>query len=173
MMFVGYIVGIVLAAAAIICGCVGAILAKKNQKKSKWPMWTILAGMVALVSAAVNYNAFAATADLGESEFPFTSNRADDGIYAAYEPFGLVIHGTTGKLYYDGKLVRFFDDRYPGEDFRAIAVGYYEKAGVIDVRSIRDNSGSKSELVGLEALSSEEFNRRVITDLPESKESPL
>lgn len=57
-MHIGYIVGTMIAVLFIICGCIAAILAKKNQKRSKWAMWTIFFGFVALISAVVNYNLF-------------------------------------------------------------------------------------------------------------------
>jgi bacteriorhodopsin len=57
-MDVGYIVGIVTAVVIIICGIVGAIAAKLNNRTSKWPFWTIIFGIAALISAAVNYSIF-------------------------------------------------------------------------------------------------------------------
>jgi hypothetical protein len=55
---IGFIVGIVVAAAAIISGIAGLVIAKKNERKSKWPVWVIVFGIVALISAAVNYGLF-------------------------------------------------------------------------------------------------------------------
>lgn len=57
-MHIGYIVGIIVAVSLIICGCVASVLAKKNQKKNRWGVWAIIFGIVALISAAINYNLF-------------------------------------------------------------------------------------------------------------------
>lgn len=57
-MHIGFIVGIIIAAALIISGGVAIILAKKNNKRSKWAIWAILIGIIALISAAINYNLF-------------------------------------------------------------------------------------------------------------------
>jgi len=57
-MGVGYIVGITVAIALIILGIITFILAKKNGKRYKWAIWLIIIGIVALISAAINYNFF-------------------------------------------------------------------------------------------------------------------
>lgn len=57
-MYIGYIVGTIIAVSLIICGGTAAVLAKKNQKKNKWAIWAIIFGIVALISAVINYNLF-------------------------------------------------------------------------------------------------------------------
>ena len=57
-MDIGYIVGITVAIALIISGVITIILAKKNDKRNKWAVWLIIIGIVALTSAAINYNFF-------------------------------------------------------------------------------------------------------------------
>lgn len=57
-MHIGYIIGIIAAVSLIICGCVAAIYAKMNHKKSKWAIWPIIIGIGALISAVINYNLF-------------------------------------------------------------------------------------------------------------------
>lgn len=57
-MDIGYIVGIIVAVSVIICGGIGIVLAKRNGKKSKWAIWAIIFGVIALISAAINYNLF-------------------------------------------------------------------------------------------------------------------
>jgi hypothetical protein len=99
-----------------------------------------------------------------ESEQAFTSNQADACTYLVYESFGLTIDEATGKLYYQDTLVRCFDDIVPTENLSAKAIGYYEEAGTIDVRAVRDNNSSTSKVIGLEVLSSDEFSSRVIAD---------
>lgn len=57
-MYIGFIVGIVIATVMIILGGIAIVIAKKNNKRSKWAIWSILIGIVALISAAINYNLF-------------------------------------------------------------------------------------------------------------------
>jgi multisubunit Na+/H+ antiporter MnhB subunit len=57
-MHIGYIVGAIVAVSFIICGVAATVLVKKKQKKNKWPIWTIIFGIVALISAVINYNLF-------------------------------------------------------------------------------------------------------------------
>jgi glycerol uptake facilitator-like aquaporin len=57
-MFVGYIVGIIVAVVLIIGGCVAVANAKRNNRKNKWGFVAIVFGVTALISAAVNYNLF-------------------------------------------------------------------------------------------------------------------
>ena len=80
-----------------------------------------------------------------------SQNFADPQVYGVYEPYGLAI-GSDGRLYYNGSLVRSFDDQSPSGFFSIKAVGYYEPDGVVDIRAVRDNS----ELTGIEILSEEE-----------------
>lgn len=96
-------------------------------------------------------------------ETAVSENIADPKIYEVYTPFGLTVDPDTSKLYYDGKLVRCFDDQIPTGFFSVKAIGYYEKNGVIDVRAVRESS----KLIGLEVLSEDEFNGRIIKeDIP-------
>lgn len=95
-------------------------------------------------------------------ERAFTQNRADPELYSVYEPYGLTVEEKTGKLYYNGELVRCFDDAIPTKNFSTKAIGYYEESGVVDVRAIRGNAADSYELSGLEVLSSTEFNAREI-----------
>ncbi len=57
-MHIGFIVGIIIAVALIISGTIAIILAKKSNKRSRWAIWSILIGIIALISAAINYNLF-------------------------------------------------------------------------------------------------------------------
>lgn len=57
-MHIGHIVGSSFAVLLIICGIIAAVLAKKNQKKSKWGIGVIIFGIIALISAVINYNLF-------------------------------------------------------------------------------------------------------------------
>lgn len=57
-MYIGYIVGIIVAICIIVCGGAAAIYAKKKGKKCKWAILAIVFGVVALISAFINYNFF-------------------------------------------------------------------------------------------------------------------
>lgn len=57
-MHIGYIVGTILAVLLIICGSTAVVFAKKNHKKNKWAIWAIVFGIIALISAVINYNLF-------------------------------------------------------------------------------------------------------------------
>lgn len=108
--------------------------------------------------------ATSAVASDNQTETAFTSNHVDAALYSEYLPFGLTVNEQTGKLYYEDKLVRCFDDQFPANGFRVKGIGYYEETGVLDVRAVRDNSGFTSKLTGLEVLSPSEFEKRVIND---------
>lgn len=124
---------------------------------------TLLAIFLACFIVLGTASAFATSAIASnDKEMPFNSNQVDADLYSIYEPFGLTIDAQTGKLYYDGKMVRCFDDQIPKENFSAKGIGYYEKDGVIDIRAIRENSTSK--LLRLEMLSDTEFQKRIIDD---------
>jgi RsiW-degrading membrane proteinase PrsW (M82 family) len=58
-MHIGFIVGIIIATTLIIIGGIAIVIDKKNNKKSKWwAIWSILFGIIALISAAINFNLF-------------------------------------------------------------------------------------------------------------------
>lgn len=116
----------------------------------------ILTGFVILGTAGIFATSAAASA--GGTETVFNGNQARPNNYAIYEPYGLTVN--QGKLYYNDKPVRCFEDQMPAKGFRVIAVGYYEKSGVIDVRAVRETVRGKSRLTGLETLSQEEFESR-------------
>lgn len=116
----------------------------------------ILTGFVILGTAGIFATSAAASA--GGMETAFNGNQARSKDYAIYEPYGLAVN--QGKLYYNDRLVRCFEDQMPAKGFRVIAVGYYEKSGIIDVRAVRETVRGKSRLTGLETLSQEEFESR-------------
>lgn len=59
-----------------------------------------------------------------------------------------MVEEKTGKLYYNGELVRCFNDAVPTKNFSTKAIGYYEESGVVDVRTIRGNFANSYELSG-------------------------
>lgn len=74
----------------------------------------------------------------------------DPAVYAPYTPYGLTADPQAGKLYYDGKLVRRFEDKVPAGGSRVKAVGFYEASGEIDLQALRE--GPDYKLVGLEVV---------------------
>lgn len=74
----------------------------------------------------------------------------DPAVYAPYTPYGLTADPQAGKLYYDGKSVRRFDDQFPARGSRVKAVGFYEASGEIDLQALRE--GPDHTLVGLEVV---------------------
>lgn len=132
------------------------------MKIKKTTAITIISACFIILGAACVFTTSAA-ASTDNQETAFVENNATSEDYAVYQPFGLTVD--NGKLYYEGQLVRCFDDRISTKNFSTKAIGYYEKSGTIDVRTIRENTGSTSgELTGLEAATQEEFQNRVITD---------
>ena len=58
MMHIGFIVGIIISMALIIVGIIVMSLAKIKGTKNKWAVWLIAFGVVALISAVINFNLF-------------------------------------------------------------------------------------------------------------------
>lgn len=88
--------------------------------------------------------------------------------YAAYEQYGLVYDGEKDILYYDGKLVRYFDDSYEVETGITVGTTHYTDAGEIDVYGVRDSSdalnddgisNSGKKLTGLRVATQQEFSQ--------------
>lgn len=103
--------------------------------------------------------------------------------YSKYAGFGLIFDKTTRSLYYDGKLVRYFEDYYSLGENMSAGIDYFNKDGTIDVHGIRDFSqieynadGSydpSGKLVGVEAYSQAEFEARDIEALTNPSQSPV
>lgn len=101
-------------------------------------------------------------------------------IYAAYEQYGLTYNKSTDQLFYNGELVRYFEDWYPVGDGGSAGRDYLNENGTIDVHGVRDLSqlthksdGSfdpSGKLIGVEAYSQAEFEAR---DIEELKNPPM
>ena len=96
-------------------------------------------------------------------------------MFAVYEQFGISYNKSTEKLFYNGELVRYFEDYYPvggKEEDTYSGIDYFNENGTIDVHGIRDlsklirntdgttNLGGK--LIGVEQYSQAEFDARDI-----------
>lgn len=90
------------------------------------------------------------------------------GNYADYEQYGLVYDGEKDVLYYDGKLIRYFDDSYDVETGITVGTTHYTATGEIDVYGVRDpfgvlnDDGTSSpggKLTGLRVATQQEFSQ--------------
>jgi hypothetical protein len=98
--------------------------------------------------------------------------------------FGLTYNQTTGDLYFNNELVRYFEDMIPlvMPDGQSASFGtaLFNESGTVDVRAIRDfsqeiiNSDGSTDpsgrLLRLERLSQAEFDARNIEDLKKQLE---
>ena len=53
-MKIGIIIGYILAIILIIVSLIGLLFSKKQNESSKWALWVMLAGVIALLTAGVN-----------------------------------------------------------------------------------------------------------------------
>jgi len=84
----------------------------------------------------------------------FERNNAD--VYSIYEKYGLTYNNDENRLYYNGKLVRYFEDNQ-NTDGTFSGVTSANADGSVDVHSIRNSAG---ELTGIEAYSQAAFDTR-------------
>lgn len=102
-----------------------------------------------------------------------TSDRAAfRKICKSYEPFGLTYDSARDELWYNQKLVRWFEDYYPVDGGGEVGIDFFNEKGVVDIYAVRDlnnltrhNDGSYEpggKLTGLKEFSEEEFSARDI-----------
>ena len=110
-----------------------------------------------------------------------TSDRAAfRKICKSYEPFGLTYDSARDELWYNQKLVRWFEDYYPVDGGGEVGIDFFNEKGVVDIYAVRDlnnltrhNDGSYEpggRLTGLKEFSEEEFAAR---DIEAIKNPPL
>ena len=94
--------------------------------------------------------------------------------FEIYRDFGLVYNRETGRLYWNGELVRYFEDMIPlPNGFGEFGIMHTTEGGTVDVRAVRDLSQMVFQgtidrslgLLGLEAFPQEEFDARDIEEL--------
>ena len=99
--------------------------------------------------------------------------------FPLYEPFGLRYDAEQNELWFDGELVRWFEDYYPlSGDGAQAGTDFFNERGVVDVYAVRDRSrivragdGSydpSGTLTGVEAFSEEAFAARDVEALRHS-----
>ena len=94
-------------------------------------------------------------------------------MYARYEQYGLTYNKSTDQLFFNGELVRYFEDYYPVGDSKNDAysgIDYFNENGTIDVHGIRDlsqatNYNPGGKLIGVEPYSQADFDARDIENL--------
>ena len=92
--------------------------------------------------------------------------------FKAYEQFGMVYDAEKKELYYNGKVVRWFEDYYTIADGTQAGRDFFNEDGVVDIYAVRDlNSFVRSDdgsfdpsgtLVDVKEFSEEEFAARDI-----------
>ncbi|MCH5269666.1 MAG: hypothetical protein J1E83_02860 [Lachnospiraceae bacterium] len=99
--------------------------------------------------------------------------------FKPYEQFGMTYDANKNELYYNGKLVRWFEDYYPIADNSLAGNDFFNENGAVDVYAVRDLSsfvrfddGSfdpSGKLAGLKEFSEEEFDARDIDAIKNPK----
>ena len=94
--------------------------------------------------------------------------------FSAYAQFGLSYDSEQNILYYQGQRVRIFEDTYSLGDYGYSSVEHFDEQGSIDVKAERHLSNDSrnadgsyepsGQLVGLHALSAEEFAARDLVE---------
>ena len=89
--------------------------------------------------------------------------------FSVYAPFGLSCDSVGEELYYRGRRVRIFEDVVQGDALQEEAglcyeLEYVDSEGAVDVRTVRDETGT---LLRLEQLSEAEFQSRDLKDWTE------
>lgn len=94
--------------------------------------------------------------------------------YDIYAKYGLSYDAAKGILYYQGRQVRVFEDSYFIDSNSCCVSEHFDRAGVVDVKALRDLSligynddGSydpSGMLTGLRALTDAEFTARDLTE---------
>lgn len=74
-------------------------------------------------------------------------------IFSPYQSYGLIYYEKEDRLYYNGKLVRYFEDIVSSDYF----LKWPNQDGTVDVYAQRDESG---RLTGVNSFGQQEFSRR-------------
>ena len=138
------------------------------MKMKKASIITILAAVVVVACVSI---LFATSAKNNPTESPSASEESssdtvvqniyDPNLYKDYEPYGLKFDLENSKLYFEGKLVRCFDDQWKGDNLNTKGIGYYETHGTVDIKAVHD---SNDQLTGLQKATEEEFAAREIPE---------
>jgi len=152
---------------------ISSIMDTKRKKAGVAVLCMVLVGIImtgaTLAAAADKEPADGYTAITEEAAYVQTPE-SKAKMYAGYEQYGLTYNKSTGQLFFNGELVRYFEDYYPvgdNEDGAYSGIDYFNENGTIDVQGVRDLSqltlnpdGStdpSGKLIGIEPYSQEEL----------------
>jgi len=93
--------------------------------------------------------------EMAELEAAFRASSVQ--IFAIYEQHGLTYNPDNDRLYYNGELVRYFEDNKKTEPGQFEGTTHPGADGNIDVHAVRNSAG---ELIGLELYSQAEYDAR-------------
>lgn len=139
--------------AALLVLCAGAALATDAPKET------------IRMETTDGFGAAEAGEDVSEIAF---SKETYDAFYAQYAPYGLTLDA-SGRLMYEGKRVRYFEDMYPVDLSSRAGTAVQFSDGEVDVYAVRDLTGPilrqpdgsfdpSGRLTGLRAATQEEFD---------------
>lgn len=160
---------------------ISSIMDTKRKKAGVAVLCMVLVGIMmtgaTLAAAADKEPANGYTAITEEAAYVQTPE-SKAKMYAGYEQYGLTYNKSTGQLFFNGELVRYFEDYYPvgdNEDGAYSGIDYFNENGTIDVQGVRDLSqltlnpdGStdpSGKLIGIEPYSQADFDARNIEEL--------
>ena len=103
------------------------------------------------------------------SQSALSEDKFSPEAFSVYAPFGLSCDSVGEALYYRGRRVRIFEDVVQGDALQEEAglcyeLEYVDSEGAVDVRTVRDETGT---LLRLEQLSEAEFQSRDLKDWTE------
>ena len=159
------------------------ITAMKNMKKMSAASVLLAALLVLCAGAALATDAPKETFRMETTDGPGVAVEAGDGVseiafsketydasFAQYAPYGLTLDA-SGRLMYEGKRVRYFEDMYPVDLDSSAGTAVQFSDGEVDVYAVRDLTGPilrnpdgsfdpSGRLTGLRAATQEEFDAR-------------
>lgn len=159
------------------------ITAMKNMKKMSAASVLLAALLVLCAGAALATDAPKETFRMETTDGPGAAAEAGDGVsgiafskeiydayYAQYAPYGLTLDA-SGRLMYEGKRVRYFEDMYPVDLDSSAGTVVQFSDGEVDVYAVRDLTGPilrnpdgsfdpSGHLTGLRPATQEEFDAR-------------
>jgi len=101
--------------------------------------------------------AFAANATANSNNPVYVTAEDTAQRFAVYEKYGLTYNKATDRLYYNGELVRYFEDVYAVDATTYVTNAFPKQDGKIDVHGVRNAAG---ELTGMAVFSQAEFDAR-------------
>lgn len=155
---------------------ISSIMDTKQKKAGVAVLCVVLVGIVmtgATLAATTDKGPTTGYVILAEENIETPKSKVET--FAVYEQYGLTYNKGIDQLFYNGELVRYFEDWYPIGDGGSAGRDFLNENGTIDVHGVRDLSqlthnsdGSfdpSGKLIGVEPYSQEEFDAREIEEL--------